>query len=255
MRKFEYREAYEPPAAHASAKRGIDFSMSDENSETLGMPSARKNRPVYTRVANKVPEAVDARDGFDINERQGDGQADLDLSVMLRALQIQFPNESLSEIRERMWDQRDRMTKETIEKMPALEDIGPQNGVPVLTVPPLAMLKPLFPMGSSDMIPALRGLSSWEPSENSLDTAMPEVSSVLGKRFASHTDEEAESERAIVIHQYENQGNVQKKGRVKTSLSDVEGRRPMEGIEFMEAISPGAADKLTGTQAAPRQEQ
>jgi hypothetical protein len=53
-------------------------------------------------------------------------------------------------------------------------------------VEPLAMLKGPFPPSSSDMIPVLRGLSSWVASEDTADMEMLEVNSILGKRMASH---------------------------------------------------------------------
>jgi hypothetical protein len=74
-------------------------------------------------------------------------------------------------------------------KMPVLEDISQQNKVPAVLVQPIAMVNYPGRVGTSDMIPALRGLSSWAPSESSADTNM-EVSSVLGKRMASDTEEE-----------------------------------------------------------------
>jgi hypothetical protein len=87
---------------------------------------------------------------------------------------------------------------------------------------------------------------------------MPKVSSVLGKRFASHEPDEAESmdnNRAIVIHVAPERTACQKRGKVESAVQVGVATVPMEGVEFLEAISPGAADQLTGTQVAPRQEQ
>jgi hypothetical protein len=257
MRKFEYREAYEPPAAGLSAKKGLDFSVSDDNSGNLGMPAARtKNRPVFR--GSVVPEEVGARDGFESTEKKGDKSTDRDLAVMLQALRMQYPRESLTEIRERCWNHLDALANSEKVNKPAIEDLSQSGKDKAIFVQPIAMLKPQFNQGSSDMIPVLRGLSSWVPSDSSTCSSMADVSSILGKRFASCTEEEADSkpgDRAIVLHTGVENGNFQKKGRIGASAQGADSTVPMEGVEFLEAISHGAADKLTGSHGAPRQEQ
>jgi hypothetical protein len=87
---------------------------------------------------------------------------------------------------------------------------------------------------------------------------MSEVSSVLGKRLTSHTEEKAESldiNGAIVLHASEDNVIYQKRGRVTSELQDYATIGSMDGVEFLEAISLGTADQLTGTHGAPRQEQ
>jgi hypothetical protein len=56
--------------------------------------------------------------------------------------------------------------------MPVPENISQPNKVPAVLVQPIAMMNFPGPFGKSDMIPALRGLSSWAPSESSTDTNM-----------------------------------------------------------------------------------
>ncbi|KAK1604438.1 hypothetical protein QYE76_028111 [Lolium multiflorum] len=258
MRKFEYREAYEPPVVGSAVKKGLDFSVSDDNSGTLGQPKSRnRNRPVYRKPVAVMPEEIGARDGFEAKEQQGDKNTDRDLAVMLQALRVQYPKESLTEIRERCWNHLDKLASKGEMKMPVLEDISQQNKVPAVLVQPIAMVNYPGRFGTSDMIPALRGLSSWAPSESSADTNM-EVSSVLGKRLASDTEEETKSHdqsKALTLHSGEEGGKFQKRGRV---VSDRQGNinfGPMEGVEVVEAISHGAADQLTGSQDATRQQQ
>jgi hypothetical protein len=156
MRKFEYREAYEPPSSGHAAKKGLDFSVSDDNSGTLGRPSARtKSKPVYRSVANAtvIPEEIGARDGFESRENLGDIKMGKDLAVMLQTLHVKYPKESLTEIRERYWDQLDKFTSSTPADMPALiEDINQTNKVPALLVKPIAMMRYPHPMSSSDMV-------------------------------------------------------------------------------------------------------
>ncbi|KAM0890670.1 hypothetical protein ACQ4PT_026884 [Festuca glaucescens] len=111
MRKFEYSEAYElTPASGSSAKRGLDFSCSDDNSGNLGKPTSRiKHRQPQKRPV-VIPEVVDAHDGFESKEPQGDVTVDADLSVLLRALQVQFPKDTLTELRERLYAVRKSTT-------------------------------------------------------------------------------------------------------------------------------------------------
>jgi hypothetical protein len=178
---------------------------------------------------------------------------------MLQTLHVKYPKESLTEIRERYWDQLDKFTSSTPADMPALiEDINQTNKVPALLVKPIAMMRYPHPMSSSDMIPALRGLSSWTPSESSTDTNMTDAASILGKRLASHTEDEVESrdnDRAVVVHAGEDTCNIQKKGRVGNVAMGYARRGSSKGGEVLEAISPGAANQLMGTRAAPRQKQ
>jgi hypothetical protein len=87
---------------------------------------------------------------------------------------------------------------------------------------------------------------------------MPEVSSVLGKRMASETEEEAESaanSRAMVLHDNGDAGNAQKRGRVRQAERTNTEAEAMEGVEFLEATSHGAAGQLTGSHGATRQGQ
>jgi hypothetical protein len=257
MRKFEYREAYEPAP---SAKRGLDFSCSDENSGNLGKPTSRTKVRQPQKRTEVIPATVDAYDGFDCKEPQGDVTVDADLSVLLRAMQVQFPRDTLTELRERLYAAREQFHPADPLGTPALVDGTRLDRTEAIYVQPLAMRGGVSMLGRerSDMIPPLRGLSSWVPSESSTDSAMPEVSSVLGKRFASHEPDEAESmdnNRAIVIHVAPERTACQKRGKVESAVQVGVATVPMEGVEFLEAISPGAADQLTGTQAAPRQEQ
>jgi hypothetical protein len=80
----------------------LDFSISDNKSGTLGqLASHNKRRQVQWCLAN-IPGAVRLRHGFDSRERQGDMRTVMDLAVLQRALQVQYPNEILAEIIERL---------------------------------------------------------------------------------------------------------------------------------------------------------
>jgi hypothetical protein len=61
--------------------------------------------------------------------------------------------------------------------------------------------------------------------------------------------------KAITLHLGVEGGKFQKRG---TTVSDGQGNinfGPREGVEVVEAISHGAADQLTGSQDATRQQQ
>ncbi|KAM0857600.1 hypothetical protein ACQ4PT_048371 [Festuca glaucescens] len=92
------------PAVQSVTKRGLDFSSSGDNSETLGMLKERPRRHVVQPTENVMPTAVDAHDDFERMEAVGDPDADRDLAVMLRALQVQCPMaRSLWQAMEEVW--------------------------------------------------------------------------------------------------------------------------------------------------------
>jgi hypothetical protein len=141
--------------------------------------------------------------------------------------------------------------------MPALEHIGQPGKISAVFVPPIAMFRNNKSLGLSDMISALHALSSMAPGESSTYTAMSEVSSLLGNRLASHAEGEGESQkhdRPIVLYGNEDMAS-QERVRVVSDAQCGAAAGPMEGVEYLEAISPGAADQLTWTHDAPRQEQ
>ncbi|KAM0838444.1 hypothetical protein ACQ4PT_060971 [Festuca glaucescens] len=212
MRKFQYRPAFAPPVDEPFVKRGLDFSNSDEYSGTLGKTKVRnKARTMFRQEEPVVPETVDARDGFERSEAAGDQRADVDLSMLLCALQVQYPNDTLTELRERMYVQRERVIAESKAVVPVIEQLQ-EESPPAIFVHPIAMQGPLLPR-SSDMIPPLRGLCSWVASEDSADTDMSEVNSVLGKRLASCTEESGDSEgdgRELIVHDSAGVGSAQK---------------------------------------------
>ncbi|KAM0855163.1 hypothetical protein ACQ4PT_049959 [Festuca glaucescens] len=247
MRKYEYRQAHAPPWYIQWLRRVLIFHRVD-NSETLGVPKVRTRRQVPRQGEDVVPVAIDAHDGFESTEKGGDQGEERDLAVLLHALRVQFPDESLTSIRERLWKQKemnaDRMMVVVSDKVEGSEACAPT----AVFVEPLAMLKGPFPPSSSDMIHVLRGLSSWVASEDTADTKMTEVNSILGKRMASHAEEEevsVDEKRALIVHVKNEHGSIQKKGR----------GCQMEREDVSEATSPGAAGQLTGTHGAPRQQQ
>ncbi|KAM0901411.1 hypothetical protein ACQ4PT_019967 [Festuca glaucescens] len=250
MRKYEHREAYEPPAVRLAIKRGVDFSSSADNLDNLGRPAVRsKGRPVYKRGEPVVPEPVNASDGFEQNEQPGDDKTDRDLFVMLHELHMQYPKESLASLRERMYAERERLHKPNpVEDMPPLiEDTFQSVGPTPVLVKPLAMMFGTRSFDSAEKIPTLKGLSSLVFSENSTDTAMLDVTSMLGKRLARHAEdaeEQGDSAKAIVVHEEALTGNAQKRGRVKAAvITSVQGK----GVE-----GEGNIDEIIQIKVNPR---
>jgi hypothetical protein len=131
------------------------------------------------------------------------------------------------------------------------------NNIGPIFVQPLAVMQDPFVHATSSITPALRGLSSWVTLENTADTMMLDVSSMLGKRLASHKDDKADSQvddHEIVLHQYVDNRNSKKRGRMKPEGVVPVGTGTMEGIETLGATSLGAAGQLMGTRGAPRQQ-
>ena len=208
---------------------------------------------------DEIPVAVDARDGFETAERVGDSGVNADLAGKVRALQVQQNKEAIARLRAYRGTDTKAGEDEDSDSMPSLEDIvQPMQTTQLPSFNLAPNLKVKGPPTSSEMIPALRGLNSWVQSEESNETVMHDVSSVRGKRLTS--EPELGVGKAMVLHG-SNRGDVQKRGRVKKGAKvskKVRGdgmAQTMEGIEALEATSPGAAGQLTGTQAAPRQEQ
>jgi hypothetical protein len=259
MRKFQYRPAVAPPVDEPSAKRGLDFSSSTDQSGTLGKPKVRTNiRKGNNRVDSVVRETVVAREGDAVSTGDGPLTDNVDLSLMLRALQVQYPRDTLTELRERMYMQREEALRASNAVVPVVEQAQEETLPTAVFVHPIAMSRGPFPPRSSDMIPPLRGLSSWVASEDTADTDMPEVNSVLGKRLADFTEESGDSEgdgRAMIVHDSINPGSAQKRGKVNDNAGSVQGDVRMEEEEIQEATSHGAAGQLTGMHGAPRQQQ
>jgi hypothetical protein len=103
-------------------------------------------------------------------------------------------------------------------------------------------------LGSEEMIPPLRGLSSLViPTE---DTLMSDADSIFGKRAAEQQgDSIQEGNRVVVIRDGLDTGKL-KKGRRAVNRGG-----NMECLEDLEATSQGAAGQLTGSHATIRQKQ
>ncbi|KAM0884420.1 hypothetical protein ACQ4PT_031016 [Festuca glaucescens] len=70
--KFERRQSYAPSQSHPQAREELKISQSSgDNSYTLGVPADRRgNRNVVRHMGDHVLERVDARDGFEDEEKE-----------------------------------------------------------------------------------------------------------------------------------------------------------------------------------------
>jgi hypothetical protein len=78
-------------------------------------------------------------------------RTDMDLAVLQRALQVQYPNEILAEIIERLYDQRNKLYHAEPLDMPALEDVQQPDKTPAIFVQQIAMMRDPSLVGRSIM--------------------------------------------------------------------------------------------------------
>lgn len=111
------------------------------------------------------------------------------------------------------------------------------------------------------MIPAMRNLhdtSDFSSAES--DQYMQEADSALGKRFSrgQASDDLNPNQGAMVVHAKRGVGNKQKRGKIQQSgkgKNQDEEKMDSDNMDGVEATGLGAAGKLTGSGAPPRQEQ
>jgi hypothetical protein len=249
VRKFEKRQAYGPPQQHNSVRKNLNlnFSASDENSATLGMPTdRRRNSRVVRHMGDHIPAAVDVWDGFEEGEKEGSEEVDKELAGKINHMTL--PLVCVGEA----------SSRQKIQKKPASKpgrgrgsSVGLKHQPVIQSVMPLAMY-PSFPsasylagLGSEEMIPPLRGLNSFTFSAE--DTAMSDADSILGKRGPDqqNTVDDEQTKNVVSEREITAEGK-QKKGKHES----LESRNVA-----LEATSLGAAGQLTGTHGAAHQGQ
>jgi hypothetical protein len=195
VRKFERRQAYGHPQGQPSVRMDLNFSSSDENSATLGVPTdQRRNSRVVRHTRDHIPARVDAWDGFEDGEKEGSAEVDHELSS-----KINFMNLPLACVEER--PSNVRRQKKSATRWGRSRGAGRTNGggvqhmmvvealLPLATYPAYPSASYLARLGSEEMIPPLRGLSSFVFLAG--DTSMTDVDSILGKRGAGHQEGES----------------------------------------------------------------
>ena len=252
LRKFEHRPTNIPAGAKPTSARGLDFSSGGMGSPNLGgAPMGRSSRRSM-QMEQHIPERVDARDGFEYQERRGELVVDAALAGQIRAMHMRL-NREIPES-SNMHERGGRKQHKTAGRGPGRIPMP----IPLACKPPVKMFGPLDLMHSPDMIPSMRGTDSLVVSYGPSDVVMSDAESVLGKRQAlsdADHEEEHQGDTHVVDQDREEEGGKSKKGKVKRTEEAIELDMGAKGEVDMEATSPGAAGKLTGPFVAPRQEQ
>jgi hypothetical protein len=124
-----------------------------------------------------------------------------------------------------------------------------ENLTPIAMYPAYPSASYLAGLGSEEMIPPLRGLSSFVISTN--DTVMSDADSILGKRGPVQNEGMSTEDPKSPDEEVDSVGECKlKKGRLDLKRSGSGGAR-----NVLEATSLGAAGQLTGLHGAARQGQ
>jgi hypothetical protein len=240
-------------------KKGLNFSSSDENSATLGVPmDRRRNINVVRHTGNHIPSRIDAWDGIEEQEKEGSVEVDNELAHKINHLNLplvcvgddsrrvrSYKKPAIRPGRGRGASVGGRQGFTAVESGPKIIE----NTLPIAMYPAFPTASYLAGLGSEEMIPPLRGLGSFVFSAG--DTLMSDADSILGKRGSQQQD----CESVDRSKDYEEGGTdmvegSQKKGRRKIKIDACDGLR-----DDSEATSLGAAGQLTGSQGATRQAQ
>uniref|UniRef100_A0ACD5ZTU9 Uncharacterized protein n=1 Tax=Avena sativa TaxID=4498 RepID=A0ACD5ZTU9_AVESA len=211
--KFECRQVYAPPKQHPQVRKELNFSSSDDNSATLGVPAdRRRNRRVGRHTGDHIPDRVDAWDGFEERE-EGSAEVDAELAAKINHMNLPVVRKEATTL----WNR--------VHTKPAGrggQGHGVQQGVHYHNVIESAVPLAMYPsnpsasylagLGSEEMIPPICGLNSMI---FSADTVMSDADSILGKRGSEHQECESEDRsRALTV-----MGNVGTEGKLKKGPS------------------------------------
>ncbi|KAE8812846.1 hypothetical protein D1007_10175 [Hordeum vulgare] len=183
-KKFDHRTAYTPSPGQPRARRGMSFSFGSARS-TTNTDHIRSSGSSKPEEDPEIPTRVDAHDNFDMEETPGSVVADQTLAkeVDKMKLQLEKENPKCSKVQQ--------LAKSFEAKAHVNGSIGvskqrnKKSGVPKKLAEgrhPGNLVIRDEPMGSADMIPALRGLNSLGSSD-SASVPMDYHDSVLGKRL------------------------------------------------------------------------
>jgi hypothetical protein len=146
---------------------GLKFSTSDENSATLGVPvDRRRNSRIFRHTGDHVLARLDAWDGFDDSEKEGSAEVDHELSSKINLLNL--PLACVEETPSNGKSQKKSATRSGHTcGVGRTNGGGVQQNLVVEAPLPLAMY-PTYPsssflagLGSEEMIPPFKGLSSF----------------------------------------------------------------------------------------------
>jgi hypothetical protein len=231
-KKFEHRSHFVSAAGHPAARRGLSFasfgsaeSRNASRGSGLDMPAARVIPQTHPS------ENTSVRDEFE-EEMPGMEEVNQSLSAQVGAMHVR-PIVQLPEDKANM----------DVELRLALAQVHHKDGAPKrckktsarkVVVKGIEMGMRSNSLGTSDMIPALRGLSSMVVSFGDSDEQMPAVDQTPRKRSAMETIEKEVllfgRDLAMMAQNQVQRGGEQKRGRIKKPNEEIpdggrEGRR------------------------------
>ncbi|KAI5013139.1 hypothetical protein ZWY2020_028093 [Hordeum vulgare] len=222
-KKFDHRTAYTPSPGQPHAQRGMSFSFGSAGSATNRdhMRSSGSSKP---EEDPKIPTRVDAHDNFEMEETPGSTVADQTLAKEVDKMKLRLEKEKpeCSKVQQ--------MAKSFKAKAPINGNSGvskqrkKKSGVPKKLAEgrrPGNLVIRDEPLGSTDMIPTLRGSYSLGSSD-STSVPMDYHDLVLGKRMVDGMlvfDLVADATSAVVPYVDAPAGMVQKKGKKDSQLA------------------------------------
>ncbi|KAM0874005.1 hypothetical protein ACQ4PT_037700 [Festuca glaucescens] len=252
-KKFEHRSHFIPAAGHPTTKRGLSFGSAE-------------SRHAFQRTRTGVPPATAAPSAFASKRVGSRGEFEEEITL------------GLDEVNQALSAQVDAMQVHAIVEVPdgavkpdvelrlaatrtCREETSPKRCKKTSARKVLAKSFDLGRMtaspGSSDMIPALRGLSSIVVSFGDSDEHMPVVDQTPRKHAAAETKEKVLLFGRDLATQPDHalKGGEQKRGRTRDSKEELlEEEAKKEGQEDKVA-NKATTNKLTGPDVAPRQSQ
>ncbi|KAK1697095.1 hypothetical protein QYE76_013792 [Lolium multiflorum] len=255
-KKFEHRSHFIPAAGHPTAKRGLNFSSFGSAESRHAFQRTRTAVPSAPAVPSAyASERVGSHGEFEEEATPGLEEVNQGLSAQVGAMQVQ----AIVEVPE-------EATKPDVELHLAATRTGRDETAPKrckktsarkVSAKSFDLGRMTASPGSSDMIPALRGLGSMVVSFGDSDEHMPAVDQTPRKRAADETKEKILLFGRDLATQPDHvlKGGEQKRGRIRNSKEEpLEGEAQKEELEDKVA-NKETTNKLTGPSVAPRQSQ
>lgn len=271
FKKFEFRAAYTPSPGQPRARRDLNFNLGSTGAAVHGARSASSRASSYNNPVQQqdmIPSRVDAKDGFDDEEREAAPEEDSALAAEIESLQMKMAGEKPESSKAKEMTNKFEAKAAEKGKCPTPKQMRKKGAAPgkkpASKKAGALVIRDNTP-GQEDMIPALRDLNASGGSLSSVLDSMDFNDSVLGKRQGELVYQQAKvvnGEKALVPFVEMPSGGIQKKGRLGAVPHDKqedhieeEDIYSREENQIKEATGHGAAGKLTGPSVVPRQEQ
>jgi hypothetical protein len=269
-RKFEGRSV--TTKEDVIAKKSLRFTSPEAsvNSSNLGRPRTRQAAVTKSdnTAAMEIPAAVDACDGFEANEFRTGADVETALANTVLNMQLKLNQEDAARGDQAMPGAPNFVQGSGSGGMHISDSTQVQlapGTMEILNATKLdaGLEKAMSGPRSSDMIPAIRGLSAMEFSQGSgSDVSMSNGDSILGKRAAGETEKhERRLDLSLALNVGSPLGGKPKRGRRGVGAKG-QGENKDAGLDAVArrtrkkaATGLGAPGNLTRPNDAPRQEQ